>query len=526
MVIRLQGFSGEIPRTEPYYLPEQAAAAAMNAVMRSGALQPFRQPSPSVFTFSDDRTSICLHGADWLGWDHDTDAVPGPVAQDRLYITHSNAQPTMRISGAEVPLALPKPTTRPTIGVSGTVNADEAEYVAYAYTWVTSLGEETAPSPLSGSALWSAGCTVNLTGLPSAVPVPDRYISGKRIYRAITSSSGATDLYFIAEIAASAVSYDHDIVSAPVAEAITTKEFDAVPTNLRGLTAMPNGIMAGFRGKELLFSEPYQPHAWPGAYRLATNDVIIGLAAFGSSLAVLTTGLPYVVQGLHPDAMAMEKMEQPFPCMSKRGIVDMGYAAIYPSTDGLVQVTQQGAQLISAALWTREQWLGMQPTTMIAARFASLYGVSYVPASGGARRMAFIDPQNPQGGVIRSDETASGLFTHVESGITYLLGNDNRGVRAFDDPGMSKKAYIWRSKPWRLPVPQSFGAIRIETDGAVGETVTAHLYADGNLFHSISARDMNARLPDGAHRTWQVELTGNATVLSVQIGRTFAEIAA
>ena len=82
----------------------------------------------------------------------------------------------------------------------------------------------------------------------------------------------------------------------------------------------------------------------------ALNDTIIGLAAFGTTLAVMTTGQPYLLQGMHPEQMAMTKMEQPFPCLSKQGIVDMGYSAIYPSTDGLVMVSEQGAQLLTEAM--------------------------------------------------------------------------------------------------------------------------------------------------------------------------------
>lgn len=524
MAIRLQGFTGEFPRTDPYYLTDQAAAHTMNAALRRGSLQPFRQRSLTQHTFPAARTSIYLHGSEWIGWDHDTDVVPGPVAEDRLYITHGNGQPTMRISGSEVQLNLPNPTQKPSITINGTVDQDEAEYVAYAWTWITSLGEETAPSPLSNSALWSDNCTVTLGNLPGSPHVTNRFVSGKRIYRAITGSSGATELYFVAEIGPADTGYVHNINTAPIAEAITTKDFDPAPTNLRGLTAMPNGMMAGFRGKELLFCEPYQPHAWPGAYRLTLNDTIIGLAAFGSSLAVLTTGLPYIAQGLHPDAIALEKLEQPFPCMSKRGIVDMGYGAVFPSTDGLVMVTQQGAQLISAGLWTREQWLAMRPTTMRAARIGHLYAVSYLPA-GGARSLVLIDPNAPDSGVWRSDEDAADLFTHLESGNTYLIDTTGTQVRIFDDPSRPKKSYTWKSKPYRLPVAQSFGAIRIETDGTNGEGITANIYADGNLFHSVSLKDQNTRLPAGAYRTWQVELTGTATVLGVHIGRTFAEIA-
>lgn len=525
MVIKLQGFGGEIPMVEPFYLPQTAAVDVMDAFLQRGSLTPFREAGPSVFEFPTARRSIYLHGIEWLGWDHDVDVVPGPVATDRLYITHANGPPTMRIDGVDRPLRLPNPTTRPTITLSGTLDEALAEEVIYAFTFVTSLGEESGPSPLSNSLLWSPGCLIEVSGLPIVAPVADRLITKKRIYRAMTSASGATELYFVAEINLTDGAFQHDLATHPIAEAITTKEFDPVPSGLRGLTGMPNGIMAGFAGKELFFCEPYQPHAWPGAYSLALTDTIIGLAAFGTTLAVLTTGQPYIVQGMHPEAMAMQKMEQPFPCLSKQGIVDMGYSAIFPSTDGLVMVSEQGAHLISKGLWTREQWLAMQPTTIQAARFGQSYGFTFTPPAGGpARHIILIEQGGDQPAVLRASEQPAGLYTHIESGQTYLLSGNRRSVQAFDAPGAPKKSYHWRSKPWRLPHETSFGAIRIETHGEAGEVLSCRVYADGALLHTVTAANTNLRLPEGAYRDWQVEISGNATVISLAMGRTFMEL--
>lgn len=525
MAIKLQGFMGEIPRTDPHYLPDTTARASMNASMQRGSLSPFRQPTVQDFLFPADRSSIYLHGVAWIGWDHLTDVAPGPVATDRLYITHDSGEPTMRVGSTEMPLRLPNPTLAPNVILSGTLDGNLAEDVCYAYTWVSSLGEESGPSPISAVIKWSPGTSVNLSGMPSAVPVPSRLITFKRIYRAITSSSGATDLFFVAEIAASATSYAHNPTTAPDQEAITTKAFDPPIDSLRGITPLPNGIMAGFAEKILYFSEPYQPHAWPMAYSQTMTDTIIGIAAFGTSLAVLTTGQPYIVQGMHPDSMAMQKMEQPFPCMAKRSIVDMGYSAIYASTDGLVNVTESGAQLLTAAIWTREQWRAMNPTSMIAGRFGSYYGFTYSPSGSETRHLVLIDPSaGQQASVLRSDEQPTAIYTHVESGSTFFLGADKRTVQTFDAASRPKKTYTWRSKPYRTDPPQAFGAIRIVTDKAAGETVQARVYADGALFHTITAANADKRLPAGEHSVWEVELTGNATVIATILGRTFQEL--
>lgn len=525
MTIRLQGFGGEIPRTDPFYLPQTAAAEAMNAAMRGGSLTPFRQSTAQEHLFPSSRQSIYLHGVEWLGWSHDTDVVPGPVATDRLYISHGSGQPTMWISGNEVPLRLPLPSTAPTIARTGTLDPETAEYVRYAFTWVTSLGEESGPSPLSNMVQWSPGNGIDVTGLPTTPPVADRFISGKRIYRSVTSTSGITDLYYVGEVAVPAASWAHNMATDPPAEPIPTKDFRPVPINLRGLTALPNGMMAGFAGKEVYFCEPYQPHAWPDAYRQTVNDTIIGLAAFGTTLAVLTTGQPYILQGMHPEQMAMQKVEVPFPCMSKLGIVDLGYSAVYPSTDGLVAVSESGAQLISKGLWTREQWQAMQPTTMVAARFGDLYGFTFTPPSGGLNKhVILLDPQSPDTGIMRSSIQPRSIYTHIESGQTYFLAAGGQTVRAFDSPAEEKHNYRWRSKPIRLDYPTSYGAIRIDTDGNPDETVEARVYADGSLIRTVTRANRDERLPSGAWQTWQIELYGTATVIRATIAKTFLEL--
>lgn len=514
--IALRGFAGEIPKVPPHYLPETHAASSINAALDTGDLSPLRA-SVLRQALSSVADSLYLHDATWLSWASDADAVPGPVATDRLYITRAGAAPVMRVDGVERPLALPTPTVAPTVTLTGTLDNETAGTFVYAWTWVTSLGEETSNSPLSPPIKWSEGCIVTVGGMPSTIP-PNRLITGKRIYRSETSASGETELFFVAEIPAANVSYVHDPALAPIQEAIRTKDFEPVPANLQGLTALPNGIMAGFRGKELWFSEPYQPHAWPSIYTLTTNDFIVALAAFGTSLAVLTTGMPYVVQGLHPEQMTMQKIEQPLPCISKRSVVDMGYAAIYASPDGLVQIGTQGASLISQNLWTQRQWTLMEPHNIRAARYGTRYAFVSAPGSAMGQAIAMVDTTGSQPFLVRSDDTARALFSHDRSGKLYYLTTNGLEIREFNPTGGDLKTYRWRSKPFRVTDSQPFGIAIVDTGGATG-TVTCIIYADGVEFYRSSERDKRFRLPAGRGREWQIELTGTASVIQVRMAR-------
>lgn len=520
--ITIRGFAGEVPKVPPHYLPDMNASSCVGAALDQGNLTAFKTTANRA-ELSEPADAIYLHGAEWLSWDSDADAVPGPVATDRLYITRDGNPPAMRVDGVERPLAIPDPFVRPTVSVTGTPDDDIAVAVLYAWSWVTSLGEESGLSPASESILWSPGHNVTVGGMPSTVPVSGRLITGKKIYRSETAASGETEFFFVAQIPAANVSYVHNLAVSPIQEAALNRHFGPPPDNLIGLTAMPNGMMAAFRGKELWFCEPYQPHTWPSQYMLTTNDFIVGLAAFGTSLAVLTTGNPYVVQGMHPEQMAMEKIEQPFPCIAKRGIVDMGYAAIYPSPEGLVQINTSGAQLISASLWTPKQWRALQPVNIRAARFGTRYAFLHLPAGATDRQLAFVDTSGAQPFLVRTAETGLDLFNNERQGTLLVLDNDGTTIKEFDPARDSRDPYIWRSKPFRME-PQSFGIAQVDTDQIGPSTVTCIIHADGQELHRSSVKDEPFRLPSGKFKEWQIELTGSASVMQVRMARTIGEL--
>lgn len=372
--IVLRGFTGEVPKLHKRVLPQNAAQLSMNASFRDGTLSPIPKPK-QIATVPAGTLTIFNDGATWHSWPVDVDVARAPVASDRLYFTGSGA-PKIRVSGVDYALALPAPAVAPTVSNASTVTeaTASAEAVYWAYTWVTQFGEESPPSPLSAMS-WTVA-TVNQTISAFSSTPAARGITHRRLYRSQTSATGATELMFAAEIPVDTTSYSFNIVSTPLGEAIPSKDFDPPPATMLGITAMPNGMMAAFDGKELLFCEPYIPHAWPGKYALTVDSDIVGLVSFGSNLAVLTKGAPYVVQGLHPSSMSMERLESGAPCLSARGIVDLGYAAIYPSVDGLMMINGSQTENITASLFAREQWQAMSPETMMAARFDGAYAFS------------------------------------------------------------------------------------------------------------------------------------------------------
>ncbi len=520
--ITIDKFLGEIPKLAPHLLPPGFAVFVDGARLESGDLSPMRL-TQTINTFATVMDKVYLWGSTWLGWTGDVDAVPGPVATDRLYITGDGA-PKMRLtSGAEYALAIAPPANPMTTALLGTLDTSAAETIHYAYTWVTSLGEESQPSPLSAALQWSPGLAVRLTGFD---PTPaNRMITKKRIYRSQTSATGSTDLYFVAEIAESLTTYDHDLALEPYVEPIPSTDYDLPPSSMRGITAMPNGIMAAFDGKEVLFCEPYQPHAWPNKYRLTCDFTIVGLAAIGSTLAIMTTGYPYVAQGIHPDSMAMERIEQNYPCMSKRGIVDLGYAAAYPSTDGLITISQSaGAAVATKNLFTREQWTALNPGTFRASQIDGRYIFSY----GTTRSTGIIDLSGQVPFYIRHGLGPKDLVFDLLTGNTLALLDNGKDVAIFDSLAQSYGTYRWQSQEFFFPTPVSFGAILVEGDQLItgaGHTFLIEVYADGTLFSSTSAFNAIQRLPIGQFQKWQVKVNTNARVRRITLASDPSEIA-
>ena len=390
-----------------------------------------------------------------------------------------------------------------------------AESVVYAYTWVTSLGEESAPSPVSGDVLMAPGRTATIT-LAAAAPT-GRLITKKRLYRSVTTESGVTDLFFITELDAATTTFTDSLSNTPQ-EAITTRDFDAPLASLRGLTALPNGIMAAFSGREVYFSEPYIPHAWPTKYSQRVNAEIVGLAALGASLIVLTKQNPWRLDGLHPDSMSLLKIEANFPCLAKRGIVDMGYSAVYPSNDGLVEVTGDGsARLISSALWDREQWRALAPASFRAAQFIGRYAFSHDPLGNSSRRLAFLDLTGEMPFIIPVD-SANYLDLHyaIDTGRLIGLKSDGVTVASIDDPGAGLRTAIWESKPFMLPSFDTFSTVKIDATAppaGVTPVFEFRVYTENHsLLHTITEPNQFKRLPAKLSDEWSFRFVTNWTV--------------
>lgn len=576
-ILKIAGFSGEVPRLVPRLLPENAAQNAVNARLDNGGLSPYRKPKfvrQLTGVTAGNVKTIHRHAGVWRAWEQPVYAAPGPVDADRLYVMGDGA-PKMIAGGTEYPLAIPAPSASLTAAASGAGTGDVYTRI-YVYTNVTDFGEETAPSPVSSAIDWQSGQTVTLSGF--VVPTGSR-VTKQRIYRSQTSLSG-TDLYFIAERAATASNFVDNVPLSEQNEPLPSLEWSAPPGDLTGLIALPNGMMAAFRGKELWFCEPWRPHAWPEKYVLTMDYNIVALGAYGTTIVVATDGQPYIVSGTSPDTMAQEKMELNLPCINARGLVDLGYAIAYPSHDGLVVASSAGARVVTDQLMTRDQWLKTSPERFVAGQFYGRYMASYeyIDPKGRATKGSFvIDLTGQEAFLHRINHKADATFYDITEGKLYLCMGTQ--VYEWDALGSENEILTWKSKQYVIPRPTNFGIILIEATtlmtpeeeaalaaakaeieaynaatfllpsiggelngAAINEFAnngdmlirqtgddrycSVNVYADGRLVATVSGLNRAARLPAGfLAQTWEIEVNANADITQITLAGTGAELA-
>lgn len=256
----------------------------------------------------------------------------------------------------------------------------------YCYTFVTAHGAEGPPSPVSSLISVYDGQRVTIGGLGTSVPTGHDNITKKRVYRLNQSSTGAV-YQFVAELNLNIESFQDTILSSALGEVMQSDEWEAPPVGIKGLIALPDGSLAGFVDNVLCRSVPYYPHAWPASYQKAVERPIVALGSFGTTIVVLTSGMPYLAVGSSPDNVVMEEMDLGYSCVSKRGTVQAGDAVIYPAPEGLIIIGPNIRDNLTAAIMTQTEWANYNPASLSAHYWDGHY-VAFYESKG--RRAGFM----------------------------------------------------------------------------------------------------------------------------------------
>jgi len=554
MKLTIDSFGGIAPAIAPEYLSAAQAQVATNTKTfpSVSALAPLKGPSSpignlnggadnlpktgtiqSIYKWGDDQTTDPAKY--WFHWVDDVDVVQGFVFDDpsqRTYFTGDGVPKATDSSlalsggGTNLPaaarnLGVPKPSSGPTVN-TGAEPADAESLVSesrvYTFTWVNSWGEESEPYSAGAMTAQTVtvypGQSVTVSNFPS-VPSGDYNITAKRIYRSV-AGTGSTEFLFVAEISAATASYTDTLTGEQLGEVCPSLTWSAPPDDMIGIVPMAYGGLAGFAGREVYLSEPYRPFAFPLGYRQLVEHPIVGLGVMDTTLAVLTRGRPFFIQGGSPEAMVVVEADIPQACVSKRSIVSLNGAVLYASPDGLVRLSPNGSALVTQGLYDRAQWQALNPSSIHAYSHDGKY-IAFFGTDGGG----FVyDPSAATFNL--HDIDASAGYADLVSDTLYLVNAAKQIVRW--DQGDTKD-YTWRSKRFELPREACFSVCEVE---AVDYPVTVAIYRDESLLltHTVTSRDKAVfRLPPGHGYAWEVELTGAARVFRVALAESVQELA-
>lgn len=453
--------------------------------------------------------------------------------------------------------------TTGTVSLSGTTITRN-----YVFTWMTPWGEESIASEPSDTLYVKEGQITTVGNLPVAKPSGNNFITGIRLYRTVTSSSG-TDYFRLRTIwfpltAVSAsrtsntvtlkVSNHHNLlagdkvkvtniafagtpdttfnitdgvvasviddytftyiksgtdkatttctagtlywdISEPetstsryyesntftddfdvngISQILETSDYDPPDPDMKGLITAQNNILVGFKDNELCFSEPGKPWAWPVKYRLVFDSPIVGIAPIAGSIMVLTTSYPHLVSGSTPANMASARVDAPYPCTSKRGIVNVGYGVVFPTYGGLgVFSPSSGIDLVTKLVHDWETWdTALDPSTLTAAFYAGKYFASH--AAG-----AFI---------FERDDRVGGFFVSVPTKFTagyydsktnrfFYISDASGSLSEWDAEGQPLQPLEWKSKVIVTKEYMNLGAARVVADYAAPSDETEAIIA-------------------------------------------------
>lgn len=523
-------FAGIRPRLDARLLPDGAAQTADNTNTERGGLRALEGvrdimalPKSSVRTIYRFGQGLNSETQYWFHWTTDVDVIKGPIADDtseRTFWTGDGAPKyttaQLGIGGTNLPsgwrsLGVSRPSAPPALLPTGTFDDDTAgsENRVYIYTFVSDMGEESEPS---------APATVVIRDLQSVAlsamqttAANGAVLATKRIYRA------QRGVYlFVAEIPSTQTTYTDSIASAELGEPCPSVGWDMPPASLFGLISAVGGVCAALDSIEpysVRFCDPYHLHAWPADYQQTVDYPTVGIGHFGNTFVVLTTGHPYLLTGLHPRNLSMTPAKFYQPCVSKRSIASSGGDVIWASPDGLVSIGASGELILTEDIFTPADWRDIRPETITGVWHEGWYVGAYNNGTGvkafrfNPQTREWVDLPGIAPTAMYRDTVGDALYMVVGGRLTKFRGGD-------------PMQFTWRGHQITTPLTD-FTVARLTGT----YPITFKLFRDHALVYTKEVEsDEPFKLPSGIGRTWEVEVSGDKSVLGIVLSSTEVDI--
>ncbi len=542
MRMHLSGFGGELPRLDATALPDSSATVARNVDLDNGVLAPMKglaivkaptQAGVLQTLYRYNPTPGDDHSGHWFEWVDTVDICPAPIRSNNQAIVCYTGDLYPRVTDRDIATGvgiLPAHSYR--LGVPAPAFVVEAQAGEggdgdpayqferdYVVTQVCQLGGllmEGPPSNPSTVLTLSSGQTVNISGI-AGIPTGNYNLHSKRLYRRRVSN-GQGSYQLVAELPAGQGTFTDNLDDSLIpGDDLLSQNWYPPPDTLHSIGALPNGLLYGADGNDVLVSEAYRIHAWNPFARYPCNYPVIGVGQVGNTIVAVTAENPFIISGINPTAMSATEVKIGQGCLSKQSIVSGPFGVAYASPDGIVVANGQSVGVVSDNVFSREQWRDLNPPSIVASHLDNRYIFSYTKVNGESGGYIF-DPKSPQAGLIHFDQPFSAAYKDgLADGLFIFAGGQIQRFEAGND-----LTYLWRSKIWNTR-PRSFGCARIEA--ASYNNLTFTLYRDGQqVMSELITSDRAFRLPAGRGSQWQCEISGTDTVYSVTVADSMTEL--
>lgn len=433
----------------------------------------------------------------------------------------------------------------PTGGAEGTTStytlsiaalASNMERRAYTLTYVNQWGEEGPPSTAVELDV-ANGSTVIITHAVGGEATPYAPITKARLYRTATGATGSDYLQVKEYIyqGGPAATFTDNLQANELGRPLSTYTAYPPPPDMKGLVLINNGMLAGFKGNQLVFCQPYLPYACDPSTIKPLPHAITGICPIEGGLFVTTVAEPYLVMGSTPDSMTDARVPAVqagvnSPQTPSQSMANVGSHIAYLSHDGIVMARGLNASLdLSSKLFTRQVWRKLFDGGWLLqyARVAYHDGalmiwlddINYRFIGGMAPAMLLrMDEGNPsltwlseRPCVALNHDLADALYIG-----TYDAGANVTVFRQVQDDTWNRQIWTWQSKRFVLPDPACMAVLQIYGQGAIDIEVRADqrvVASLGNVSLDNPQNDRGTvlRLPaKGKARTWEVKLTARA----------------
>ena len=559
---------GEIPKIADKKLPDGYAASAINCNLETGDLAPIKGVT-SIQDLDAGAETIFRLADEWLQWNNKISVVESFVSDSggRIVFTGDSypkeTNAALAISSSPYPtatrrLGIPAPTAAPTVTNAGGGTGTDRD-ISYCYTiigqWSDGTVVESAPSPATDVQTIKDDDSVTINDFVDSTET-GVYTTHFRIYRINATDTGA-EFQFAADLdkTTTPLEWVDNIADADLGAALKTEGWTSPPDGLMGILATSNGLVFGFVGNTVYVSESFIQYAFPAAYAISVGSEIVGLGYNGAAVLALTKTRPFAIYGDTPESLSVEQIPLDLPCKSARSIVSLPGGVIFSSTSGLQMIdSAASATNLTIETFTRKQWEDLGPEKIFGFFYNNTYtsfwsgtkqGIEFKPGLREIRR--FVLEEKVYGGqyvstvsvntyeVITSDSynflTAEG-YQLVVTGATYSLTYDT--LYLIQENGSIREIAAWnsgdyldyeyQSREFYYPSHQVLTAGRIVGDFSEG-SVTLVLYIDGVArFTKTVSSESIFRIPPLRGNTFSVNLSGKATVESVQLGASVLEV--